>query len=56
MRRKVEESLLAWKKKESGRMPLLVNGARQVAHLEIIQIKATWPDSIIFGLGFGNTF
>ena len=29
MKRKIEEALLAWKKKEN-RLPLLVNGARQV--------------------------
>lgn len=37
MRRKIEESLLAWKKKESGRMPLLVNGARQVGKTYILR-------------------
>lgn len=37
MKRKIEERLLAWKEKESGRMPLLVNGARQVGKTYILR-------------------
>lgn len=37
MKRKIEDCLLAWKKKESGRMPLLVNGARQVGKTYILR-------------------
>ena len=30
MERKIEEQLLAWKNKTDDRLPLIVNGARQV--------------------------
>lgn len=37
MRRKIESLLLTWKEKESDRMPLLVNGARQVGKTYILR-------------------
>lgn len=37
MRRKIESLLLSWKEKESDRMPLLVNGARQVGKTYILR-------------------
>lgn len=36
MKRKIEEKLLAWKR-SSGRMPLIVNGARQVGKTYVLQ-------------------
>ena len=32
MERKIEEQLLAWKNKTDDRLPLIVNGARQVGY------------------------
>ncbi len=37
MKRKVESRLLAWKEKGAGRMPLIVNGARQVGKTYILR-------------------
>jgi len=37
MRRKITKNLLCWKNKQSGRMPLLVYGARQVGKTHIIR-------------------
>lgn len=37
MKRKIEAQLLAWKKKQSDRMPLIVNGARQVGKTYILR-------------------
>lgn len=37
MKRKIEERLLAWKDKTSNRLPLIVNGARQVGKTYIIR-------------------
>lgn len=37
MRRKIEAQLLVWKKKQSDRMPLIVNGARQVGKTYILR-------------------
>jgi predicted AAA+ superfamily ATPase len=37
MKRKITENLLNWKNKTTGRMPLLVYGARQVGKTHIIQ-------------------
>lgn len=37
MKRKLEEQLRIWKEKESGRMPLIVNGARQVGKTYILR-------------------
>lgn len=37
MKRKIEAQLLAWKNKEKNRMPLLVNGARQVGKTYILR-------------------
>ena len=37
MRRKIEAQLLAWKEKRAGRMPLIVNGARQVGKTYILR-------------------
>lgn len=37
MKRKMEEQLRIWKEKESGRMPLIVNGARQVGKTYILR-------------------
>ena len=37
MRRKIMEKLVQWKNKPSGRMPLLVYGARQVGKTLIIR-------------------
>ena len=37
MRRKIEEKLLAWKNKTSNRLPLIVNGARQVGKTYILR-------------------
>ncbi|MDR1157295.1 MAG: ATP-binding protein [Oscillospiraceae bacterium] len=37
MKRKITENLLRWKRKPSGRMPLLVYGARQVGKTHIIR-------------------
>ena len=37
MRRKIESVLCSWKEKEAGRMPLLVNGARQVGKTYILR-------------------
>ena len=32
MKRKIESQLLAWKEKETGRMPLILGGARQIVY------------------------
>lgn len=37
MRRKIEKALMAWKEKADGRMPLIVNGARQVGKTYILR-------------------
>lgn len=37
MKRRVEAELIAWKKKREGRMPLLVNGARQVGKTYVLR-------------------
>ena len=37
MKRKIEEQLLAWKQKTSDRLPLIVNGARQVGKTYILR-------------------
>ena len=37
MKRKIEERLLAWKEKTSNRLPLIVNGARQVGKTYILR-------------------
>ena len=37
MRRKIEKALMAWKEKTDGRMPLIVNGARQVGKTYILR-------------------
>ena len=37
MKRKIEEQLLAWKNKTAGRLPLIVNGARQVGKTYILR-------------------
>lgn len=37
MRRKIEQKLIAWKNKGSARMPLLLNGARQVGKTYILR-------------------
>lgn len=37
MKRKIEERLLAWKDKTSNRLPLIVNGARQVGKTYILR-------------------
>jgi predicted AAA+ superfamily ATPase len=37
MKRKITENLISWKNKESGRMPLLVYGARQVGKTHILR-------------------
>ena len=37
MKRKIEERLLAWKCKTSNRLPLIVNGARQVGKTYILR-------------------
>lgn len=37
MKRKIEERLLAWKDKNSNRLPLIVNGARQVGKTYILR-------------------
>ena len=37
MERKIEEQLLAWKNKTDDRLPLIVNGARQVGKTYIIR-------------------
>ena len=37
MKRKIEEQLLAWKNKTSDRLPLIVNGARQVGKTYILR-------------------
>ena len=37
MKRKVEAQLLAWKNKTASRMPLLINGARQVGKTYILR-------------------
>lgn len=37
MKRKIEEQLLAWKKKTADRLPLIVNGARQVGKTYILR-------------------
>lgn len=37
MERKIEEQLLAWKNKTDDRLPLIVNGARQVGKTYILR-------------------
>jgi predicted AAA+ superfamily ATPase len=37
MKRKITERLISWKNRESGRMPLLVYGARQVGKTHILR-------------------
>ena len=37
MKRKIEEQLLAWKQKTADRLPLIVNGARQVGRTYILR-------------------
>ena len=37
MKRKISDKLLAWKNKTSGRMPLLIHGARQVGKTHILR-------------------
>ena len=37
MKRKIEEQLLAWKNKTVDRLPLIVNGARQVGKTYILR-------------------
>ena len=37
MKRKIEEQLLAWKNKTADRLPLIVNGARQVGKTYILR-------------------
>lgn len=37
MKRKIEEQLLAWKNKTADRLPLVVNGARQVGKTYILR-------------------
>lgn len=37
MKRKIEEKLLAWKDKETGRMPLILGGARQIGKTYILR-------------------
>jgi len=37
VKRKIEEQLLAWKQKTSDRLPLIVNGARQVGKTYILR-------------------
>ena len=37
MKRKIEAQLLAWKEKESGRMPLILGGARQIGKTYILK-------------------
>ena len=37
MKRKIEAQLLAWKEKESGRMPLILGGARQIGKTYILR-------------------
>ena len=37
MKRKIEEQLLAWKQKTADRLPLIVNGARQVGKTYILR-------------------
>ena len=37
MERKIEEQLLAWKNKTDDRLPLIVNGARQVGKTYIVR-------------------
>ena len=39
MERKIEEQLLAWKNKTDDRLPLIVNGARQVGSLKMWSIS-----------------
>lgn len=41
MKRKIESQLLAWKNTQSGRMPLIVNGARQVGKTYILRAFGT---------------
>ena len=36
MKRKIERQLLAWKQKTADRLPLIVNGARQVGKTYIL--------------------
>ena len=37
MKRKIESQLLAWKEKETGRMPLILGGARQIGKTYILR-------------------
>lgn len=37
MKRKIEEQLIAWKQKTADRLPLIVNGARQVGKTYILR-------------------
>ena len=37
MKRKIEEQLLSWKNKTADRLPLIVNGARQVGKTYILR-------------------
>lgn len=37
MKRKIEEQLLVWKNKTADRLPLVVNGARQVGKTYILR-------------------
>lgn len=49
MRRKIEEKLLAWKNKTENRMPLLLNGARQVGKTYILnEFGETHFDNVVY--------